>query len=111
MQPGSLESEAGIFAMTFDQTGSRLICAEADKTIKLYKEDEQATPETHPVSFRPPKDIRRFWVVPSICTGYLNWSRSNKQDVAHVCENSTSNFTLTLLLLQIFDLFVWYGLC
>lgn len=60
VQPGSLESEAGIFAMTFDQTGSRLICAEADKTIKLYKEDEQATPETHPVSFRPPKDIRRF---------------------------------------------------
>lgn len=63
VQPGSLESEAGIFAMTFDQTGSRLICAEADKTIKLFKEDEQATPETHPVSFRPPKDIRRFWVV------------------------------------------------
>lgn len=60
VQPGSLESEAGIFAMTFDQTGSRLICAEADKTIKLYKEDEEATPETHPISFRPPKDIRRF---------------------------------------------------
>ncbi|KAL3154918.1 Prolactin-2C3 [Trebouxia sp. C0009 RCD-2024] len=60
VQPGSLESEAGIFAMTFDKSGGRLICAEADKTIKMYKEDEQATPETHPVSFRPPKDIRRF---------------------------------------------------
>ena len=46
--------------MTFDKSGGRLICAEADKTIKMYKEDEQATPETHPVSFRPPKDIRRF---------------------------------------------------
>jgi pleiotropic regulator 1 len=38
-QPGSLESESGIFALTFDQTGSRLISCEADKTIKIYKED------------------------------------------------------------------------
>ena len=60
VQPGSLESEAGIFAMTYDKSGSRLITCEADKTIKLYKEDEEATPETHPINFRPPKDIRRF---------------------------------------------------
>ena len=46
--------------MTYDKSGSRLITCEADKTIKLYKEDEEATPETHPISFRPPKDIRRF---------------------------------------------------
>ena len=34
-QPGSLEAEAGIFVSTFDQTGSRLICGEADKTSAL----------------------------------------------------------------------------
>ena len=41
-QPGSLDSEAGIFAMTFDQSSSRLITCEADKTIKIYKEDDTA---------------------------------------------------------------------
>lgn len=41
-QPGSLDSEAGIFAMTFDQSSSRLITCEADKTIKIYREDDQA---------------------------------------------------------------------
>jgi hypothetical protein len=34
VQPGSLESESGIFAAAFDVTGSRLVTAEADKTIK-----------------------------------------------------------------------------
>lgn len=57
---GSLESEAGIYALAYDSTGSRLISCEADKTIKMWKEDETATPETHPLNFRPPKDIRRF---------------------------------------------------
>lgn len=41
-QPGSIDSEAGIFALRFDQSGSRLLTAETDKTIKLYKEDENA---------------------------------------------------------------------
>lgn len=58
---GSLDSEAGIYALSFDQTGSRLITCEADKTIKFWKEDESATPETHPIHFRPPKEMRRFW--------------------------------------------------
>ena len=60
VQPGSIESEAGIFATAFDQTGSRLLTCEADKSIKFWKEDENATPESHPVNFRPPKNIRRF---------------------------------------------------
>lgn len=47
--PGSLDSEAGIFASTFDRTGTRLITCEADKTIKVWKEDPTATPESHPV--------------------------------------------------------------
>ncbi|XP_073832538.1 transport and golgi organization 4 [Musca autumnalis] len=53
VQPGSMDSEAGIFAMSFDQSGSRLITAEADKTIKIYKEDDEATEESHPVNWRP----------------------------------------------------------
>ncbi|CAO3671548.1 unnamed protein product [Rhizopus stolonifer] len=42
VQPGSLDAEAGVFCSTFDKTGSRLITGEADKTIKIYKEDENA---------------------------------------------------------------------
>ncbi|SAM08183.1 hypothetical protein [Absidia glauca] len=42
VQPGSLDAEAGIFCSTFDQTGLRLITGEADKTIKIYKEDDKA---------------------------------------------------------------------
>ena len=42
VQPGSLDSEAGIFACEFDMSGSRLITAESDKTVKIYKEDELA---------------------------------------------------------------------
>ena len=38
VQPGWLDSEAGIYAMTFDKSGSRLITCEADETIKFYKE-------------------------------------------------------------------------
>ena len=41
-QPGSLDSESGIFASSFDMSGCRLITGEADKTIKIYKEDETA---------------------------------------------------------------------
>ena len=42
VQPGSLDSEAGIFKCVFDMSGCRLLTAEADKTIKIYKEDEAA---------------------------------------------------------------------
>jgi pleiotropic regulator 1 len=52
-QPGSIDSEAGIFAMTFDHSGTRLITTEADKTIKIYKEDDGATEESHPVLWKP----------------------------------------------------------
>ena len=39
--------------MTFDQSGSRLLTCEADKTIKIYKEYENASEETHPVNWKP----------------------------------------------------------
>ncbi|KAJ1557228.1 Pleiotropic regulator 1 [Nowakowskiella sp. JEL0078] len=53
IQPGSLDSECGIFCSTFDMSGSRLITGEADKTVKMWKEDENATPETHPIDWQP----------------------------------------------------------
>jgi pleiotropic regulator 1 len=37
-----MDSEAGVYAMTFDLSGSRLITTDADKTIKIYKEDDTA---------------------------------------------------------------------
>lgn len=52
-QPGSLDAEAGLMSSTFDQTGLRLICGEADKTIKVWKQDDLATPETHPLDWKP----------------------------------------------------------
>lgn len=60
VQPGSLSAENGIFAMTFDKSGSRLITGECDKTIKIYKEDPDATPETHPIDWKPPRHRGRF---------------------------------------------------
>ena len=56
-QPGSIESEAGIFASAFDRSGSRLITCEADKSIKMWKEDDTATEDTHPIDWKP--EIRR----------------------------------------------------
>ncbi|ELR11952.1 WD domain, Gbeta repeat-containing protein [Acanthamoeba castellanii str. Neff] len=60
VQPGSLDCEAAVYAMTFDQTGSRLITCEADKTIKVWKEDEDATEETHPVQWKPSRAVKRY---------------------------------------------------
>ncbi|XP_076635946.1 transport and golgi organization 4 [Colletes latitarsis] len=53
VQPGSMDSEAGVFSITFDMSSTRMITTEADKTIKVYKEDDTATEETHPVNWRP----------------------------------------------------------
>ena len=53
VQPGSLSCEAGIYDIKFDRSSLRMITAECDKTIKIYKEDEEATPETHPIIFNP----------------------------------------------------------
>ena len=39
--------------MIFDRSSLRLITAECDKTIKINKEDEEATPETHPINYVP----------------------------------------------------------
>ncbi|KAF9083429.1 pre-mRNA-splicing factor prp46, partial [Mortierella sp. AD031] len=56
----SLDSEAGIFCAEFDKTGLRLITGEADKTIKIWKEDDQATPETHPLDWKPSLMRKRY---------------------------------------------------
>ncbi|KAI3902980.1 hypothetical protein MKX01_042832, partial [Papaver californicum] len=49
--------EAGIYALSYDITGSRLVTCEADKTIKMWKQDENATPQSHPLNYTP-KDLR-----------------------------------------------------
>ena len=49
VQPGSMQNEAGVFCSTFDRSGTRLITGEADKTIKIWKQDETATEATHPI--------------------------------------------------------------
>jgi pleiotropic regulator 1 len=59
-QPGSLDAEAGLMSSTFDKTGLRLICGEADKTIKIWKEDDTATPETHPLEWKPTLGRQKF---------------------------------------------------
>jgi pleiotropic regulator 1 len=61
VQPGSLDSEAGIYAVQFDMSGSRLITAEADKTIKIYKEDESASEETHPVLWKKSLNTKKTY--------------------------------------------------
>jgi pleiotropic regulator 1 len=52
-QPGSLDAEAGVMSSTFDVTGLRLIVGEADKTIKIWGPDPTATPESHPLDWKP----------------------------------------------------------
>ncbi|OHE91773.1 WD domain-containing protein [Colletotrichum orchidophilum] len=59
-QPGSLDAEAGIMSSTFDRSGLRLICGEADKTIKIWKQDEKATPESHPIVWQPALARRKY---------------------------------------------------
>ncbi|PNS19804.1 Pre-mRNA-splicing factor prp46 [Sphaceloma murrayae] len=59
-QPGSLDAEAGIMSSMFDKTGLRLITGEADKTIKVWKEDEKATEENYPLDWRPTLGRRKF---------------------------------------------------
>ncbi|KAK7228441.1 hypothetical protein V2G26_000611 [Clonostachys chloroleuca] len=59
-QPGSLDAEAGIMSSMFDRSGLRLICGEADKTIKIWKQDENASPATHPIQWNPTLRSRKF---------------------------------------------------
>jgi pleiotropic regulator 1 len=51
-QPGSLDAENGIYAASFDMTGTRLVTGEADKTIKIWKMNEEASEMTHPIDFK-----------------------------------------------------------
>lgn len=49
VQPGSLDAEAGIYAAAFDLSGSRLITCEADKSLKVWKENAAASETSHPI--------------------------------------------------------------
>ena len=52
-QPGSLDAEAGVMCSTFDRSGLRLLVGEADKTIKVWGPDPNATEESHPLEWKP----------------------------------------------------------
>eukprot|EP00602_Paraphysomonas_sp_CaronLab_P006373 CAMPEP_0185027454 /NCGR_PEP_ID=MMETSP1103-20130426/12522_1 /TAXON_ID=36769 /ORGANISM="Paraphysomonas bandaiensis, Strain Caron Lab Isolate" /LENGTH=396 /DNA_ID=CAMNT_0027561459 /DNA_START=150 /DNA_END=1337 /DNA_ORIENTATION=- len=52
VQPGSLDAESGIFASCFDLSGSRFITCEADKTLKIWKENTEATEDSHPIDMK-----------------------------------------------------------
>lgn len=59
--PGSLESERGILCSSFDQTGLRLITGEIDKSIKIWKQEESATPDSNPgLPWNPAMSSQRF---------------------------------------------------
>jgi pleiotropic regulator 1 len=60
VQPGSLDAEAGILCSTFDKTGLRLITGHIDKTVRVWKEDMEATEETHPLDWKPTLGRQKF---------------------------------------------------
>ncbi|KAK1444452.1 WD repeat Prp46/PLRG1-like protein [Babesia gibsoni] len=60
VQKGSLESENGIFACAFDMSESRLITAECDKSVKIWIQDNDATPETHPIMWQPEATVKTY---------------------------------------------------
>jgi len=60
VQPGSLDAENGILDVKFDMSESRLLTMNCDKTIKMYREDENATPETNPVEWKPDYKRNRY---------------------------------------------------
>jgi len=49
---GSLDAEAGIYAMAFDLSGSRLLTCEADKSIKIWRENLESSEESHPIDMK-----------------------------------------------------------
>ena len=53
VQPDNMDYKAGVLHLTFDKSGTYLITAEKNKIIKLYKKDDLATKESHPVHFKP----------------------------------------------------------
>lgn len=59
-QPGSLDAEAGIMSSTFDLTGMRFITGEADKTIKVWGPDLNATEDSYPLDWRPSLGRQKF---------------------------------------------------
>ncbi|GAW80794.1 splicing regulatory protein [Plasmodium gonderi] len=51
--PGTVECENSTLSMAFDKSESRLITTHGDKSIKIWKENEDATPENFPIKWNP----------------------------------------------------------
>ena len=89
MQPGSLESEASIYALAFDKSSTRLISAECDKSIKIWQEDSEATEETHPINFNS-EDM--MWV--DVRMKLINYKNSLNEDLAFVAYHASAHLSL-----------------
>ena len=55
-QPGSSKEDNGIMAAKFDLTGTKLVTAEMDKSIKIWVQDKSATEESHPIDMEAWKE-------------------------------------------------------
>ena len=49
VQPGSLAAENSVMALAFDLMGTQLVSGEADKTVKVWKQDDSASELSHPI--------------------------------------------------------------
>lgn len=53
VQPGSLEqAENAVLCSHFDKTGTRLVTGHADKTLQIWKQDDDASELTHPIDMK-----------------------------------------------------------
>ncbi|SOV10674.1 golgi organization and biogenesis factor, putative [Plasmodium sp. DRC-Itaito] len=56
--PGTVECENSTLSMAFDKSESRLITTHGDKSIKIWKENEDATPENFPIKWNPYENFK-----------------------------------------------------
>ncbi|SCL98443.1 pre-mRNA-splicing factor PRP46, putative [Plasmodium chabaudi chabaudi] len=56
--PGTVDCENSTLSMAFDKSESRLITTHGDKSIKIWKENEDATPENFPIKWNPYENFK-----------------------------------------------------
>lgn len=87
-----LDSETGVYALSYEITGSGLFSCEDDRTIKMWKQDDRATPETHPSKVKPPNDKWKFWGYQLFIVSFpsnLQRLAENKHNCTHLASTHT----------------------
>jgi len=102
VQPGSLESEAGIFACTFDRTGLRLITCEADKTIKIWREDPNAVRYCGFMHWKCIFEITKWYFLPILCINFVDPGNTSNKLETVACPHAI----LTLLCIETVHMFI-----